>query len=233
VLGNYTRDLMPGSQPYLDTHTVAALFWFCLPVALVGTLIIRRAAPIVAAHLPDLGTWHLRDYGVLGTAKYRWWVTVLCVLFGALTHIFWDSFTHPRASFWSTRFDHTAFAGLPWWAVFQYASTIGGAIAVVLMAHRIGRRRMLLLGDRVIVEQPAHPYAFWSATIAVWLTGLGAQPFLVDGRHNTAVLGVRLLVVIALGFLAGAVAGRCAALRTVPPGTPPRRRDLRQRVPGS
>src|SRR4051794_10970174 len=108
---------MPGSRLYVDTHTIAALFWFCLPVALIGTVIIRRAAPIVAAHLPDLGTWHLRDYGVLGAAKYRWWVTALCALIGAFTHIFWDSFTHPRASFWSSRFDHTAFAGLEWWAV--------------------------------------------------------------------------------------------------------------------
>ena len=60
-----------------ETHTWFGLLWFSLPVAYVGCLIIRGLAPVVAAHLPDFGALHLRDYGVLGLVRHRWYVTVV------------------------------------------------------------------------------------------------------------------------------------------------------------
>src|SRR3954464_368087 len=79
VVGSAAPDLaypLVGLVSLPGTHTLTGLFWFCLPVGLVSTWLIRRSAPLVAAHLPRLGSFALRDYGVLGAVRHRWWVTV-------------------------------------------------------------------------------------------------------------------------------------------------------------
>jgi hypothetical protein len=53
----------------------SGLTLWCLPVTLLLAWLVRRAAAIVAAHLPEAGILHLRDYGVLRTSRPRWWIT--------------------------------------------------------------------------------------------------------------------------------------------------------------
>ncbi len=212
VVGSTAPDLpyALGGYVYFDAHNVWALFWFCVPITMLGTVIIRRAAPIIAANLPDAGAWHLQDYGSLGQARYPWYATAACALFGAFTHIFWDSFTHARATFWSPSLDDTAFAGRPWWWVLQQVSTIGGAIAAVLMARQIGTRRLLLRSE------PGKPrwYVFWPIAVTLWVIGIASQPLFPAWRH-AAVLGVRVLFVTALALL---IAAASVALVEVDPG---------------
>jgi hypothetical protein len=89
--------------------------------------IVRWAPPCVAVHLPG----SLQDYGVLGRAWPRWWITVTSALLGAATHVFWDGFTHPPKGGWFVRshpaMTHVGPLGLPWWSFTRYVSSVGVA----------------------------------------------------------------------------------------------------------
>ncbi|MER5472551.1 DUF4184 family protein [Streptomyces sp. NPDC002685] len=71
-------------------HTWAGLALWGVPLSVVDTLLIRRSAPVAAAHLR--GWW--REYGVLGQVRHRWYVTVVSAWLGAVTHRLWDDVTH-------------------------------------------------------------------------------------------------------------------------------------------
>jgi hypothetical protein len=142
VIGSTAPDLPYAVHPYvpLDGHGWWALVWFCVPVTVIGSYLTRWAAPVVAACLPDGGPFHWRDYGVIGRSWYPWAVTAGCAWFGALTHRIWDTFTHGSIDATGqpiAALNDIAFAGLPWWHLLQYASTLLGAVAVAAMALHI------------------------------------------------------------------------------------------------
>jgi hypothetical protein len=58
----------------------------------VGTWVFRRAAPVIAIHLPSGGPLALRDYGSLSAARHRWWITAYSALVGAASHLVLDRF---------------------------------------------------------------------------------------------------------------------------------------------
>ena len=51
-------------------------------------------APVVPAHLPQLGTFRLQDYRGLATHRFGIVSTPVCVLVGKLSHVALDSLTH-------------------------------------------------------------------------------------------------------------------------------------------
>jgi hypothetical protein len=195
-----------------ETHALPALLWWCLPVGIVATVAIRWAAAPVAVHLPRFGAFDLPAYGVLGAVRYRWYVTGCSILIGALTHLFWDGFTHDPAGV------HGAVAripvlvqpgpfGRPWWYLLQQASTLcGGALAVGLFYY-IGRRGLLRIwhGEPPAVRRA--PGRFWSAAGLVAALTLPLIP-LMPLAFQPYALGVRLLSAVALSMLAGAAATR-------------------------
>lgn len=98
IIGSMAPDFvywLPLSLYRDHSHTLPALFWFCLPAGLFvfglyHTLLKRplvallpRAITIRLWPLPPM-QWRLRDVIPV----------MLAVLFGAFTHIAWDAFTH-------------------------------------------------------------------------------------------------------------------------------------------
>src|SRR5690242_3423490 len=117
VVGAAAPDLgytIEGLGIEVHSHAWHALAWFCLPLTLVITTLIRRAAPVVAAHLPPAGPLAIRDYGVLGTARHPLRVTVWSALLGAASHLAWDTLTHPHIVVLDP-FLGPDTPGLPWW----------------------------------------------------------------------------------------------------------------------
>ncbi|WP_203920546.1 DUF4184 family protein [Rugosimonospora africana] len=211
VIGSTSPDLPYLVYPYVwfNAHTWLALVWFCVPVTLIGTRIARWAAPATAAHLPNRGGFALRDYGVLGQVRHRWYVTVGSAFVGALTHVVWDSFTHARPGrLWSLHpLDRIAVDGQPWWAVLQLASTVVGALIAVGFAWYIGRRRLIVAWHGVSPPVPVRPGLFWAVVAVVVVAGIAPQPVLA-GVHLANVLGVRLLVLGAVALLAATAVTR-------------------------
>jgi hypothetical protein len=224
VIGSTAPDLPYALAPYVefDAHTWPTLVWFCVPITLLGAWLVRRAAPTIAAHLPKLGGFALRDYGSLGAVRHRWYVTVYSAFVGVLTHLVWDSFTHERAThIWTfLPLDRIAFAGLPWWHVLQFGSTVVGALVTAVYAWHIGRRHLLLTwhGSPPLIS--TRPYRFWLVAVVVSGLGLDVIPALAASKLSF-VLGVRLLIIGAVSLLA-------AALVTSAPPTMSRKVRLRK-----
>lgn len=220
VLGSTSPDLLypfAAIVPYPPTHSLPALVWWCLPATVLLTWVIRRATPTVAAHLPAggrLGALALPDYGALSRARHRWYVTGYSALLGAVSHLCWDGFTHSTDTNgwdgpWRPWLDAVAFGGMPWFRVLQHVSSLVGFAVVLVLAVRIGRRRLI---RRWYGPPPAvgrRPRLFWGVAAAVLAIYPVTWPVLTH-LYQAHVQGTRLLCLAALGLLAGAAAVRLA-----------------------
>jgi hypothetical protein len=171
------------------SHQLHGLILFCLPVTLLGCLLVRRAAPVVAAHLPAGGPFALRDYGALRSSGHAWWITAISAVIGAASHLLLD--------------------GLEAWVpAIEYPAHLVGLVAMPALAAVIGRRRLVHRWHGPAPAAPRHPGLFWSVVGAVALPGLAVVPFLPAAflPHTT---GVRVLTALAVALLAAAaVTGR-------------------------
>ena len=191
------------------SHAWHSLVWFHLPVVVAVSWVVRRAAPVVAAHLPAA----LRDYGVLGSVRHPVSVTAWSAVLGALTHQVWDALTHPYMLFVSTSaylpaMHGTAVAGLPWWRIVHLLSELVGVVIVVALLIHIGRRRLLVRWHGPPPPTPARPMVFWPvATLSAAVLGAASRA-LPGNAIGIWVVGSRWLGAVALGLLvAAAVAG--------------------------
>ena len=196
-----------------ETHALPALLWWCLPIGIAGTAAIRWGAPQIAAHLPRLGGFDLPAYGVLGAVRYRWYVTGYSILIGALTHIFWDGFTHDPAGGhgWGVAVFPVLLRpgplGRPWWYLLQQTSTACGAVLAICLFYYIGRRGLLRTWHGEPPPVHRRPQRFWLSAGLVAVVTLALIP-LMPLAFQPFVLGVRLLYVVALSLLAGAASTR-------------------------
>jgi len=219
VVGSMSPDLIYPFAAIIDhprVHSPAGLLWWCLPVTLALTWVIRRAAPLVAAHLPERGPLALRDYGALRRARHRWYVTLFSALIGAASHLLWDGVTHsPQTNGFGAEvlpwLGAEVLPGLAWYRLLQHLSTILGAVATLALAVHIGRRRLVRRWYGEPPEVARRPRLFWTVAAAVLALYPLSWPFLTH-LYQPHVQGVRLLCFAGLALLAGAftvgVAGR-------------------------
>ena len=103
VIGSIVPDfgsLVPVSMTRWQTHSVVALFTFCLPVGLATywlTLFLIR--PAVLQVVPDGAYVRLRAARPPASINSlsAWLYAAAALLFGAGTHLIWDAFTHENA----------------------------------------------------------------------------------------------------------------------------------------
>ncbi len=146
IIGSMTPDLayfMPLSVPRSTSHSLAGLWWFCLPAGLALWATYRVLLhPFIAAMLPRAISRKLQVPG-----SVEWSPTVLVaaavsVIVGAVTHLVWDSFTH--ASGFAVRALPVLQARIPvagWFQphlfkVLQHGSSIVGVAVLAVMAVR-------------------------------------------------------------------------------------------------
>lgn len=141
-------------RPYRSiSHTLKGQVLFCLPVTLLLVWLVTRVlARPLGKYLPDVGPFHLRDFGVLAEeakSSAYWRKAVPSAFIGSFSHIVWDGFTHQHG--WFAR--KLPILQIPLWghgdtalfvsSVLQHLSTVGGAVLTVWMLYEIGRRRLL------------------------------------------------------------------------------------------
>lgn len=211
VVGSVSPDLAYAFLPWVEvpSHTPAALLYWCLPVTLAVSWLIRRFAAQGAAYLPDMGVLRIRDYAGCAAVRHPWWVTLSSALLGAASHIVWDFFTHDTGAprLWPGMAGE-AVAGLPWYQLAQYASGVVGTLAVAAMAVAVGSRRLLpRWHGRAPSDLPTPPHAglWWAVVLGAAIVALVPAVLLpwLGGLH---ILMARLLwAALVATSIAGAV----------------------------
>lgn len=90
---------LPLGIPRIESHSLAGLFWFCLPTGLGVYLIFHLLLkhPIHSL-LPAFVSRRLNQ--VIGETRFpkvSWLAVTVSLLAGAITHLAWDAFTHDGA----------------------------------------------------------------------------------------------------------------------------------------
>ncbi|MBQ0896990.1 DUF4184 family protein [Micromonospora sp. U56] len=222
-----------GVGPEWQSHTLTALVWWCLPVALLGAWLVRATGATLAAHLPHLGPLALPDYGVLATVRHPWQITAGSALLGAASHIAWDYLTHTVA--WLRilfGIDWDQVSDVAWWTVSDIPSSIVGGLFTFGVAVAVGRRRLLRVWHGNPPPVRTRPMVFWSVAGAVAIIGYALTPLLPAEELPWATV-VRLLCVTAGALLVAAVAVQAMNAKSAPAETPKVARGSRSEPPPS
>jgi Domain of unknown function (DUF4184) len=103
VIGSMVPDFgvfFPWHMRRFETHSLAGLFVFCLPVGLASYWVFQYLikTPVLEV-LPEgaYARWHPFASVADITSLRRWGMAAWGVLAGAVTHLIWDAFTHENA----------------------------------------------------------------------------------------------------------------------------------------
>ena len=205
VIGSMAPDLaylLNGSRFAIWAHAFPWLVTFCVPVTIcVSWIVVRVLAPVVPAHLPQLGNFRLQDYRGLATHRFGIVSTPVCAFVGALSHVALDSLTHGWG--WAARnvdwYDDVIIEGawfgrpLTVYRTLQYLGHVGGTALCIWMLWYYGKQGwMTARAERVPVRRTASSEAVLASAVAVGLiatlvwTGLDSEGFATDLLRITA-----------------------------------------------
>jgi hypothetical protein len=211
VVGAVAPDVPYAADGYplsFRAHAWLAPLWWAVPLAFVCVPLIRWTAGRVAAHLPEVGPLHLRDYGVLALVRHRRWVTAWSAALGAYSHILWDSVTHDTINHRPIPLQaltSEAVPGRPWYDVLSEASNAVGLLAAVALVVHVGRTRALVRWHGPAPRTTPRPLLFWGTVVAVAAAGVATLPFQpFPGVFPTQ--AVRCLLIGCVALVAGAAA---------------------------
>ncbi|MBP2457910.1 hypothetical protein ABID70_000474 [Clavibacter michiganensis] len=213
---------LPGGLSYADTHAFPSLLVTALPMAAVllavWALLLRPAAGIllpraIAARLP--AAWAVRPRpttrGVL--------LALAALLLGVLSHVVWDAFTH-EGRVGSALLPALAapWGALPGYRWIQYASSVGGVLALLvagaLEMRRVEPRAVPRAGEgralRIILASAVVAIAAGAALVPVASHGLPRDLATLRGIAYDAITGggAALAVAVLIAALAAAALRR-------------------------
>jgi len=174
------RELIYKGQPiWWDGHAPVQALTAGLLVGLFITWVTRRLIlPRLAGYLPDLGPFHLRDLRLVGLARHPWWMVVIGVMIGTVTHLLIDIVTHTDRGVVLPGFDvHVAdLAGKPVTVagLFQGVASLGLSVVAVWQMWEIGRRRQMCLWHGVEPTTPAMPSNLWLVRASICVIAVAA-----------------------------------------------------------
>jgi hypothetical protein len=149
VIGSLTPDFEYFLRMRIQSnysHTISGLFWFDLPLGLLLAFIFHNIVrdslfdnlpTLLKSRLLILKQFEWNDY-----FKKNWFIVTLSILIGAMSHIFWDSFTHDNGYFVQripelTKTVDLFASQIPNFKVLQHSSTILGALVIVYALFKL------------------------------------------------------------------------------------------------
>jgi hypothetical protein len=228
------RIFFPG-MPRVETHSLTALFTFCLPVGLITYWVFQRLikSPIVEV-LPDGAYTRWRPFAAEANIRSlrQWLLAGVGVLGGALTHLIWDAFTHNggRGVRMFPVLDDTLDIGsrhIPAMYVLQdLGSLIGLAAVLAMLCYGLRRGSEAAVANRLV---PSRERRVWWLIYALTAVGLSVAFYL------WATLGQplpRAIILRASGTAIASLRGLAAALLCVSVALDLRLSQLHQRSSG-
>lgn len=142
VIGSMVPDfwyILPLPLKRADTHTLAALFWFCLPVGFATYVLYHAVMKQPWLELiPRPLALRLAGCTAPGLPRARWSTVLTSLVLGAGTHLLWDALTHdgPVLEHALPALDADLFSIGPYeargYSLLQHLSTVAG-IALLAM----------------------------------------------------------------------------------------------------
>jgi hypothetical protein len=191
------------------SHTFAGLFFFCLPVGLLVLIVFHRVIKRPATLLlPD---WlRLRLPAAIAERRVRpgdaGAIAVLLV-FGAATHLAWDSFTHSdgwvvtRWPALSARVATVLGADIRVYKLLQHGSTLIGLMAIVLVVAAWLRRQPV----GVATDRALSPSVRWAAVAGILLASVAAGALWAASGDRAIQISLGRFVVATITAFAAAV----------------------------
>lgn len=178
VIGSLTPDFeyfLRMSVKSTYSHTFYGLFWFDLPL---GLLLAFAFHAIVRDSLLDhLPMFFKSRFLVFKQFKWNeffyknWLVVVVSILVGALSHIFWDSFTHEQGYFVKinpsltntiTIFKHP----VAFFKIIQHTSSVLGALTIAIAVYKM---------PNFTIEIKSKNYRYWLSIVILTFIIIGIR----------------------------------------------------------
>jgi membrane-bound metal-dependent hydrolase YbcI (DUF457 family) len=189
VIGSMTPDFsyfLPFRISRSQSHSIAGLFWFCVPAGLIAYVAFHW---LLARPLVDLlpARLRVRLLPVIDAHVDAPWRAVIVSLFvGAATHIAWDAFTHAGAPLVrvsrALRFHLVTISGYPLsvYTVLQHLSTALGFALIALWIWRWARSaeadRDAARGGLSSGGRAAAIVAIAAVIVVLWSESKGLRP---------------------------------------------------------
>lgn len=156
VIGSLTPDFeyflrMKVQSNY--SHTLSGAFWFDLPLGLLIAFIFHDVVRNkLFDNLPTFLNSRLiafKDFNWNKYFKKNWFVVVVSIIIGTLSHIFWDSFTHDSGFFVQTipsLKSKIIVLGiqLPVFKILQHGSTIIGGVVIIYAILKLPANKKII-----------------------------------------------------------------------------------------
>lgn len=182
------------------SHTITGLFWFDVPLAIlfcfIFHLIIRNS---LFDNLPAFLRARVIKFRHFSWAEYfikNWIAVCLSILFGAITHLVWDGFTHETKFFVQRQTDLSHFMrvgniNLVGYKFLQFISSLLGGIAVLIS--------ILALKKNPVRKRPVN-YAYWTLVFAISLAISTTRFLIAYGIQDYRIIVVTIIssLIIAL-----------------------------------
>jgi len=228
------RIFFPG-MPRVETHSLPALFTFCLPVGLITYWLFQRfiKSPILEV-LPEGPYARWRPFAAEANIRSlrQWLLAGSGVLAGAVTHLVWDGFTHDGGRgvrMFPVLDDSLIDIGsrhLPAVYVLQdLGSLIGLAAVLAMLVYGLRRGREAAVPNRLV---PSRERLVWLLIYALAAGALTAALYIWATQRQPA----HSILMRVSATAVASVRGLAAALLCVSLALDLRLRRLRQRSSG-
>ena len=156
VIGSLTPDFeyflrMKVQSNY--SHTLSGAFWFDLPLGILLAFIFHDIVRNkLFDNLPTFLNSRLLAFKDFNWNKYfkkNWFVVVVSIIIGTLSHIFWDSFTHDSGFFVQTIPSlkskiNVLGIQLPVFKILQHGSTIIGGVVIIYAILKLPANKKII-----------------------------------------------------------------------------------------
>jgi hypothetical protein len=148
VIGSMVPDFavfLPQRLSRYETHSLEALFSFCLPIGLICYWAFQlHIKPATLQLMPDrlYDLWRDEGESAPVVSWRQWLLAAIGILFGALTHLIWDAFTHTggRGVALLSMFEDVEFdifgMQMSWYRAAQHVSSVIALLFVMFFLWR-------------------------------------------------------------------------------------------------
>ncbi|WPO79408.1 DUF4184 family protein [Flavobacterium sp. KACC 22761] len=156
VIGSLTPDFeyfIRMKVKSIYSHTFLGILWFDLPLAIVLAFIFHNIVRnSLFINLPKPFQKRLHSFTEFNWNihfKKSWFVILISILIGIISHLFWDAFTHEHGYFVSHIPDLSHFILLfekkiPIWKIFQHLSTFIGGLFILLALFKLPKNSIYI-----------------------------------------------------------------------------------------